>query len=489
MPSFFEHRPSGPCTSRRSSLRAACAAALALWAAPLRSTSAAHLTDVADAMDERHPVEVDLDFGYTHLKRQAKITRENVQMDPATQKRGIVLVDELLPTETTDQLDFRLNVGLYHDLELHIIAPLLLGQKQEWGFATVNGVSVQPVSTLQNNKINLSGCNATGACDAANPILPTPGQSLRAGFKDPTIGIAWGPINEEREQQLRPDLFPPDHAVSTWVLGIDYTLPLPGDVDDPGKFIIPAPSPQTSPPTGPTMAANAGTASHPVIRKAHVFSPWTAFSKRFKVLDPYFGVRANLPIPVGGSSAGDGSYDNCWHPDQLADVATQNCANAAWKGETGYKPAYTGAFTFGTELVVVDDKAAQQKVAFDLHTEITWFSPSRGYSQVSDALGKLTYEEEHVQALTTLGFYGRIARWLHVRVSGTLGVDTPHFLTAENIGKDLNGDGQVQISAGAATKSLEQSPSYDFRLDQPGRRLRAEAIFIWGVSGALALNF
>jgi hypothetical protein len=466
-----------PAVHRTLLSRVACAGLLALCLPGPRGARAAHVTDVADAMDERHPVEVDLDFGYTHLKKQTKVTRENVQTDPATQKRGIVLVDELQHTETTDQLNFRLNVGLYHDLELHVIAPLLIGQKQEWGFATVNGVSVQPVSTLQNNTINISGCNATGSCADKNPIMPTPGQSLRAGFADPTIGLAWGPINEEREQQLRPELFPPDHPVSTWVLGLDYTLPLPGDVDDPSKF------------GAASGAATAGSTSHPVIRKAHVFSPWTAFSKRFKVLDPYVGVRANLPIPVGGSSAGDGSYDNCWHPDQLADVATQNCANAAWKGETGYKPAYTGAFTFGTELVVADDKVAQQKVAFDLHTEITWFSPSRGYSQVADALGKLTYEEEHVQALTTLGFYGRIARWLHVRVSGTLGVDTPHFLTSESIGKDLNGDGQVQISAGAATKSVEQNPAYDFRVDQPGRRLRAEAMFIWGVSGALSLNF
>jgi hypothetical protein len=479
-----------PAAHRTLLSRVACAALLALCAPGAGSARAAHLTDVADAMDERHPVEVDLDFGYLHLKKQTKVTRENVQLDPATQKRGIVLVDELQHTETTDQLDFRLNVGLYHDLELHIIAPLLIGQKQEWGFATVNGASVQPVSTLQNNKINISGCNATGACDAANPLLPTPGQSLRAGFKDPTIGLAWGPINEEREQLLKPDLFPQGHAVSTWVLGLDYTLPLPGDVDDPSKYLVPATS------TAPVaMAANAGTVSHPAIRKAHVFSPWTAFSKRFKVLDPYFGVRAKLPIPVGGSSAGDGSYDNCWHREQLADVASPsgtflgNCAAAAWKGDTGYKPAYTGAFTFGTELIVVDDKVAQQKVAFDLHTEVTWFSPSRGYSQVADALGKLTYEEEHVQALTTLGFYGRIARWLHVRVSGTLGVDTPHFLTSESIGKDLDGDGQVQISAGATGKSPEQNPTYDFRVDQPGRRLRAEAVFIWGVSGALALNF
>ena len=459
-------------------LAAATALSLALWAAPSR---AAHITDVADAMDEHHPLEVDLDVGYTHQKRTTRITRENVQADPLTGQRGIVLVDELQHTETTDAMQFRINVGLYHDLELHIIAPLVLGQKQEWGYANVNGLSVEPVSTLANNRLDISGCNgAASACDPtakARPIVPTPGQSLRAGFGDPTIGIAWGPINEEREAQLKPELFPPGKPVSTWVIGLDYTLPLPGDVDDPSKF------------GANSTSATAGSTSRPVIRKAHVFSPWMAFSKKYRVLDPYIAVRAKLPIVAKGVGLGDGAYDNCWHPDQLADVATQNCALSAWKGEGAYQPPYQGTFTLGTEFVVLDDKTAQQKVAFDLRGDLTWFSPSRGYTQVADALGKLTFEEEHVQMLGTLGFYGRIARWLHVRVSGMLGIDTPHFLTTEALGKDLDGDGLVNPSFGAAVKSREQNPLYDFRLDQLGRRLRAETVFTWGVSGYLALNF
>ena len=457
----------------------AVAAALALAAGPSR---AAQVTDVADAMDEHHPLEVDLDFGYTHQKRTTRITRENLQaFDPSKPaEKAIVLVDELQHTETTDAMHFRINVGLYHDLELHILAPLVLQQKQEWGYATVAGVSVEADSTLRKNTLDISGCNGSPAsCDATaapRPIIATPGKSLRAGFGDPTIGIAWGPINEEREQHLKPELFPPGRPVSTWVIGLDYTLPLPGDVDDPSKF------------TG-SGTATAGTTSHPVIRKAHVFSPWTAFSKKYRVADPYLMMRATLPIVSKGAAPNDGAYDNCWHPDQLADVAPQNCAAAAWKGEGAYQPPFTGTFTLGTELVVVDDKTAQQKVAFDLRGDVTWLSPSRGYTQVADALGKLTFEEEHVQMVGTLGFYGRIARWMHVRVSGMLGVDTPHFLTTEAIGKDLDGNGSITLSAGATTKSPEQSPLYDFRLDQPGRRLRAEAVFIWGFSGYLALNF
>jgi hypothetical protein len=455
-----------PCAAPPPACRALplLGALLLLCAPPAR---AAHLTDVADAMDPQHPVEVDLDFTYSHLRKQTRITRENLQTDPATGKKGIVLADELDHTVTSDEVAFRLNVGLYHDLELHVIVPMAIGQKQTWDWATVNGVSVQPSSTLANNKIDVSG-GSTGSA------ILGPGQSLRAGFGDPTIGLAWGPINEEREQQLRPDLFPAGHPVATWVLGLDYTLPLPGDVDDPTKTLASASS--TSP------------ASRSLLRKAHVFSPWTAFSKRFQVLDPYVAVRASIPIAVSGSGAvNDGAFDNCWYPGALADVAKTNCSTpttaTAWKGDTGYKPPLTATFTLGTELVVAEDKAAQQKVAFDLRTDVTWFSPGRTYTEVTDALGKLTYAEEHVQAVSTLGFYGRIARWLHVRVSGSVGIDTPHFLTTESIGKETNGTPGVQ------TGTTDQNPNYDYRLDQPGRRLRAEASFLWGVSGALALNF
>jgi hypothetical protein len=70
---------------------------------------------------------------------------------------------------------------------------------------------------------------------------------------------------------------------------------------------------------------------------------------------------------------------------------------------------------------------------------------------------------------------------LHVRAAGTLGLETPHFLTTENIGSNP--------SAGATLKSSGQNPLYDFRLDTPGRRLRAEMSLVWGATASASLNF
>ena len=53
----------------------------------------------------------------------------------------------------------------------------------------------------------------------------------------------------------------------------------------------------------------------------------------------------------------------------------------------------------------------------------------------------------------------------------------------------MNGNGTIEVSNGTGISAIEQNPTYDFRLDQPGRRLKAENVLIWGVAGTLALSF
>jgi len=454
------------------------AAALSALPSPSR---AAEVTEVADAMDEGKPIQLNLDVAYRHVKRDTRLSRENLQADASGSSRNVVLVDELQHAQTTDELGFRVAVGLFHDLELHVFAPLVLRDLQTWDYATVNGQSVEANSTLKNNHLDISGCLKAGSCSAAAapiPIVPTPGKTQRSGFRDPTIGVAWGPINEEREARLRPDLFPPGKPVSTWVVGFDYTLPLPGDVDDPSKFGA------SSLATAGAPGAEAGKEA----KKAHVFTLWTAFSKRFKVADPYVVLRASAPVAVKSNGIGDGAYDNCWHPDQLADVATANCANDLWKNKTGYQPPYEASFTIGTELALYEDARGRQKFAIDVHGDVRYVGPGRTYTEITDALGKLTYAEEHVGATASIGLYGRAATWLQLRVAASAGIDSAHFITTEPIGKDFNNDGRITLSNGAGG-SIEQSPTYDFRLDQVGHRLRAEPSISWGVSGTLAVTF
>ena len=423
---------------------------------------AARITDVADAADARHPLEVDLEATYSHLRSLTTLTREQT-----TAAGGIQLNDELKHVRTVDALDLRLAFGIWHDLELHAFAPLFLRDLQSWSLAG-------GTSTLSTNTTGISGCAAAGSCTAVQPILPIPGQSQRAGFGDPTVGIAWAPVNEERELRLRPELFPEGKPVATWVVGFDWTLPLPGGkVSDPSRF-------------GAASGSNvsAGTES----RKAHVFTLWTAFSKRFRVLEPFIAFSASAPF------AGKGAYDNCSHPELLADVARKigtapgNC-EGGWAGQTAYQPPYQAQATLGAELVAAEDVKGDQRLSFEVRGDLRWHSPARDYTQVADALGKLTWADEYLTTTGTLGLYGRIARWLHLRVYGSVAVDSARFLTHEDLGDDKSHDGKIVISGGSGQPAPDQNPLYDFRLDQVGRRLRAEPSVTWGIAGTLSLNF
>jgi hypothetical protein len=347
----------------------------------------------------------------------------------------------------------RINIGLWHDLELHAFAPYFVRDAQAWDYAAGTTAAT---STLTTNTIDVSGCGGT-RCGTVTPIVAVPGSSMRRGFGDPTIGLAWGPVNEERELRLQPQLFPEGKPVSTWVIGVDYTLPVGGAVDAPG-------------PTASTES-----------KKAHVVTVWTAFSKRYKVLEPYMKVSGTAAF------AASNAYDNCGNEAILSEVAAVNC-RGTWKGQTGYKPPYQADFTVGAELVAAEDRKDNQRLAFDIRADLRYHGPGRDYTQVSDGLGKLTYADEYLTSLGSFGIYGRLARWFHLRVYGSVGFETAHFLTHEAIGEDKDGKG-ITISGGRGVPAPNQNPNYDFRLDQVGRRLRAEPAMIWGVAGSLALNF
>ena len=409
---------------------------------------AAQITNVADAQDEKHPLEIDVEATWLHLRSDTTIARER------SSASGIQLGDELQQTRKLDAVELRLAMGLWHDLELHVVAPYALWDAQDW--------SALPGSTLASNTISVSGCGAPGSFTTPQPLGVVPGKSRRSGFFDPTIGLAWSPVNEERDARPRAGLFPQATAVATWTVGIDYTVPLGGKVDDPAHALV-------------------GT-SRPEERQAHVLTAWTAFSRRFGVLDPYLKLEGSAPFATGKA------YDNCLHPELLSDVAVANCSGP-WKGETGYRPPYEGAITAGSEWVAFEDRAADRRFSVDLRAGVRWHGPSRGYTQVTDLLGKLSSADEYVTTTGQLALYGRIARWLHLRVAGLVGRDSAHFLTDESIGEDKDGDGKITISQGTGAPAPDQNPNYDFRVDQPGRRLRAEPSLFWGVSGTLSLNF
>ena len=58
---------------------------------------AAHVTDVADAADERHPLEVDLDLTFQHSQTRTRVSREQEGAN------ATILEDELQHTRATEE--------------------------------------------------------------------------------------------------------------------------------------------------------------------------------------------------------------------------------------------------------------------------------------------------------------------------------------------------------------------------------------------------
>src|SRR2546428_13848737 len=111
---------------------------------------AAQVTDVAGSMDESNGFALDLQANYQHRRDSTRIRRENLQGGTIT------LVDELQHDRTLDQFDFRIAAGLHRGLELHVIAPFVLRDVQDWDYATVNGVSVAGTRPLADNTNSIS---------------------------------------------------------------------------------------------------------------------------------------------------------------------------------------------------------------------------------------------------------------------------------------------------------------------------------------------
>lgn len=461
----------------RAPVRAALPLALAVAALSSSIARAAQVTDVADAADENNPIDLNVDFRWRRVAQSAKVTREF--FDSA---RSVTLdASELSYKRVTHLLDMNLAIGLYHDLELHANLPYAATDEQSWDYAMVDGKSVADVSSLANNRLDADGSCLASGCATTRPILPSPGSVSRGGFVDPSVGIAWGILGNSREKSLPEKWFPPRQREATWVLGFDYTIPTVAVMD----------------PSKPTPSDPSATAALPLGQGTHRFDWWMAMSKRVGIVDPFFKLHYTLPI------ASDQAYDNC--KPAAADLdhvlfsrgGQKSCANDAdfdpsgyWNGKTGLQPQHRGGVLAGAEFIPIEDKDHDLRFMVGLQLAADFVSKGRTYTELSDALRKLTYSDQYFVADARLTFDLRFSKYVHWVSYFSLGTNTPHYITSENVGRDRYGVNPADPPDGLVTLgSAEVNPNYDFRLDQPGRRLRVTEVSVFGVSSALSLTF
>lgn len=406
-----------------------CALTLGLAALPAPA-QAAEVTRLASSFDDEDPFDLHLKVGFEHTAQRTKLVRE-VQgaADGATER------PELWYRAGDSRLNLGLAVGLYRDLEFSFRLPLVIAANESWEYVAGNSEATSsiPRNCVQTNGELLDpGCPSTGA--GARPLFGVPNNTYRGGLGNVHFGLAYALFNQDR-----------DPTKPTWVLGLDYE----------------APTAERLEPAVPTSDESSGSVGD----RVHKYTVYTAFSRRVGVAEPYF--RAHLTLPYRGP----GWYSNCDAPDVALLGRPDNCGRGPWsRDETGIRsPTQLGALV-GAELLAFSDPKEQQRFAIDVRGSAAYTSSGRYYNELSGLTGRLMSSQGYGQFGGTLGASAMAADFFHLRAGLTLLYNTNRLLTDESLGQDVDGDGQVEVEPG----SVEANPSFDHRVDVPGRRFIAE---------------
>lgn len=397
---------------------------LLLWSSHVH---AAEITRVASSFESARPFNMYLDLQYERKMNRSRLVRE-LHVDGKTED-----VTELWFSSEQDQLNTRLHIGLWRDLEFRYVLPVVFQQDRRWAF--VSGTD-ESNSTITNNCVALNGDIVNADCPfnrtGAVPLFDVPARARRAGLDNMTFGLSYAIFNQKK-----------DATKPTWTLEFDYTAP---------TATVLNPSIQTS-------VSRPGALGDGI----HRYRWATTFSRRMGIAEPYVQFSYTLPW------RGPATYSNCDDREQNLLSTPENCGQEGWKrATTGILPPHLAGMQFGTEVNLLDDETRQTKLAFDVRGTAQYVSEGRYYNEMSDLFGKLLFSAEHLQLGGQFGLVAHLASFLQMRANGSVQYNTDHFVTNETIGRDLNGNGTIDLTGLPA----EVNPNFDWRVDMVSRRFR-----------------
>lgn len=437
---------------------------------------AAEITEVIDAGDPDDPYDFTAEITYGRSLRRAKITRE-YNCDPvgrpadaetcpdaaAAGHGALVHVKELRYERVVHELTPRLRFAIWRDLELAVEAPIVLSDEQHIRFAGNGGKKNGTVITPENSSVAPGPRSPTGP-DPVDLFPVPPDLPTRAGFGDMLFMLRWAPFSQER-----------DRSRADWVVEVGYRAP-----------------------TGEVMRPD----NEGVGRGVHELVFGTAFSRRYRYLDPYARFDLALPFPAGDSMFKD-------YGDAQEHVG----------------PGLRGGFETGLEIVPYEDTERDVKFFIDVGLGATYHGEGRDYSILFDALALgaresaaqcedpafaddpncarfnpesrseiagqphdgLTTVEQYVTFKSKLGIGLQASRYFRLTAQVGLDHDTEHFVSNADVGRDRDGSGLVENKTDPRYDPREHNPTYVPAIDAVGRRLRVEetTVFTFGFTASL----
>ncbi len=341
----------------------------------------AEITDVIDAADDNDPFDLNIDVQFHSTLERAKITRE---ISGGSGWKNTTNPDANRPDYNAlhyqnqiYSIDYMIEIGLYHDLELYVNLPWIIKDNRKISLVADYGSDPK---TLYYGLFTES--------EIAN--RPSP-HTERSGIGDVTVGVKWAPFNSER-----------DDSVGTWVIGLTYIIPS-GKLINPNDII-----------GGKTGGVGLG---------HHQLVPYMLFSHRFRVLDPYCGI--HVTIPIQGAEAKEKGFEIPYHGGFLVGMEIVPWENTATHMKFAIDMRFESEFFAGIQSrPSANPRGTVNELSdfLDAHT-------NDASSPFDPGKRQLQSTSDYAQFGIYLGFILRITEYARLRVGASLSHNTEHFIT------------------------------------------------------------
>jgi hypothetical protein len=312
---------------------------------------AGEVTRVASSAEEDNPFDLHAGVNYEFDFRRASILRE---WSNNGQNR---LVRDLAYKQSRQTVTPNLEIGLYHDLSVYAVLPIVVSDNRTYSLDQSDGSDCLFPEEAANQGVDATCVNKTNSTSIRDSIIPANGWDsldraaaydqftddrdelifrapVRRGIDQLHVGLKYGILNQKKYSHL-----------PNWVVGIE------------GRFAV-----------GKKMSFTRDVdlsdpeANHRVGRRINEMGAWTALSRRFRYLDPFFGAYWRI-----GMRANKGEFSNL--PNQ---------------SET--EPPQTLGSYFGAEIIAWENPEKEQKFAIFFQGTGEIVTRGRSYSEAWEIL-------------------------------------------------------------------------------------------------------
>ncbi len=310
-------------------------------------------TSFEEATDTQEANTFDIHFGvgYDFNFKRAAILRE---WNAGAGDNSNGLRKDLLYRQQRHTVTPTLEIGLWHDLAIYMALPVILSDARDYSFdqrpddcifgesPDANCVNKANSTSIRDQIIPASGFDATNSAD---PFGQFTGDSTELIFRGPVrrgldqlhVGLKYGILSQRTRSHM-----------PNWLIGFEGRFAV-------GRAMTFSRDITNSAPDGNSRVG----------RRIHELGAWTALSRRYRFLDPYFTAHWMQSVRASGSLFED-----------YSSVGSQGSV----------LPQSTAGATFGTEIVPWERQAKGMKVSVYLSGSALLHYGGRGYSEIWELL-------------------------------------------------------------------------------------------------------